>query len=80
MLNPIKLQSDLREFFLNLKRTPEEAAIDLTKIIDSYIRSANIIVQGQGTMPPGLPTVGTAVAQATVAPIITVVTGQGKVT
>ena len=80
MLNKALFQKKLADFFKKNRKSPDEAAKDLAEIIDSYIRSMTIIVTGNGTAPPGIPTAGSPVAQVTTIPIITTVQGKGQVT
>lgn len=75
----VKLVADLTKFFQNNEKTANDAAKELADIIDAYIKSATITVNGSGTAPPGIPTAGTPAAQTTVAPVITTVTGTGTI-
>lgn len=77
-LNIIKLQADLVKFFNNNNRSTTEAATELAKIIDSYVRSATVVTTGQGIAPPGIPTAGSPAAQVTVSPVISTINTQGN--
>lgn len=74
-----KLIKDLTDFFDNNNKSPSQAAKELAAIIDAYIKTATVTVTGSGIAAPGIPTAGTALIQATTAPVATTVSGTGTI-
>lgn len=73
------LENQLTNFFKNNKKTPEESAKQLANIIDAYIKSATVVIQGSGLIAPGsILTAGSPAAQSNTNPVISQVTGQGN--
>jgi hypothetical protein len=74
-----QLVQQLTAYFKSNNKSPEDAASELADIIDAYIKSALVTVNGAGIAPPGIPTAGSPAAQVTVAPVATTVTGTGMI-
>jgi hypothetical protein len=81
MLNKILLQNKLLKFFSDNKKSAKDAAEQLSTIIDDYIKSATVTVNGNGVTPPGgVVTVGSPATQVNSIPVMSTVTGNGKIT
>ena len=74
-----KLIQELTAYFKNNNKTPEDAAKELANIIDAYIRSALVTVNGAGVAPPGIISAPTPAGIVSVTPVATTVTGTGTI-